>query len=450
MPPTSSEPRDGQSTAARSPALAALEVETFVLTVAAGPDAGSTFAVDRRVLVGQSPACDFKLTDPHVSRRHVALDPMGPRLRVTDLESTNGTFVNDVAIADAFLAGGERLRLGDTTLRVDRGEPSTLALTPATGFGHVVGESSEMRRLYPLCRKLAASDVPVVIEGETGTGKEVLAESLHEEGSRAEGPFVVFDCTATPANLLEAALFGHERGSFTGAVDSRKGVFEQAHGGTLFIDEIGDLDLALQSKLLRALERREIRRIGGDRWIKVDVRVLAATRRDLDREVAAGRFRDDLFFRLAVARIELPPLRRRQGDIAALTRHFWQALSGRGEVPADLLARFEAYTWPGNIRELHNTVARQLALGELADLKTTQPKEDSAASVGPPADAVDQILALDLPFIQARDRMLEEFEHRYVERALAKHGGNVTHAAAACGVARRYFQTIRSRSKPKE
>jgi DNA-binding NtrC family response regulator len=454
MAPSSSEPRDGQLTAARAPALASLEVETFVLTVTAGPDVGQrSFAVDRRVLVGQSAACDLKLSDPLVSRRHVALEPSGPRLRVTDLESTNGTFVNDVAIAEAFLSGGERLRLGDTVLRVDRGETSTLALAPATGFGHVVGQSTEMRRLYPLCRKLAASEVPVVIEGETGTGKEVLAESLHEEGSRKQGPFVVFDCTATPANLLEAALFGHERGAFTGAVDSRKGVFEQAHGGTLFIDEIGDLDLALQAKLLRALERGEIRRIGGDRWIKVEVRVLAATRRDLDREVAAGRFRDDLFFRLAVARIELPPLRRRQGDIAALTRHFWKGLGGRDEVPAELLARFEAYSWPGNVRELHNTVARHLALGELADLQTRQPTTPEASStptLGPPPDSVEGILALDLPFVQARDRMLEEFEHRYVERALAKHGGNVTHAAAACGIARRYFQTIRSRSKPEE
>jgi DNA-binding NtrC family response regulator len=182
----------------------------------------------------------------------------------------------------------------------------------------------------------------------------------------------------------------------------------------------------------------------------LNVRVLAATRRDLDREVAAGRFRDDLFFRLAIARIELPPLRRRQGDVAVLTRHFWKGLSGGDEIPPELLARFETYAWPGNVRELHNTVARRIALGELADLPTRRAAPDASPGLGPPVDSFDAILALDLPFIQARDRALEEFEHRYVERALERHDGNVTHAATACGIARRYFQTIRSRSKPKE
>jgi DNA-binding NtrC family response regulator len=310
-----------------------------------------------------------------------------------------------------------------------------------------------MRRLYPLCKKLAASDVPVVIEGETGTGKEVLAESIHESGTRANGPFVVFDCVAVPANLLEAALFGHERGAFTGAVDSKKGVFEQAAGGTLFIDEIGDLDLPLQAKLLRALERLEVRRVGGDKWIRVDVRVLAATRRDLDREVAAGRFRDDLFFRLAVARIELPPLRRRHGDVSVLATHFWKRLGGPSPIPAGLLQRFESYAWPGNVRELHNAVARQIALGELSTeigaLRSSVPPPPTPAAANATADVMEEILGRDLPFVQARDKLLDEFQRRYVERVLVQHGGNVTHAAEASGIARRYFQTIRARSQPK-
>jgi two-component system response regulator HydG len=454
MAPSSSEPRDDVRTAALAPALPSLEIATFVLTVVAGPDAGRTFPVDGRVLVGQGPACEVRLGDPHVSRRHAALEPAGSRLRVTDLESTNGTFVNGIAISDAFLVGGEQLRLGDNVLRVDRGETATLALTPAAGFGRIVGESTEMRRLYPLCRKLASSSVPVVIEGETGTGKEVLAESLHEEGARAESPFIVFDCTALPANLLEAALFGHERGAFTGAVDSKKGVFEHAHEGTLFIDEIGDLELALQAKLLRALERGEIKRLGGDRWIRVDVRILAATRRNLDREVQEGRFRDDLFFRIAVTRIELPPLRERHGDVAALARYFWERLSsGSQPLPAGFVERLEAYAWPGNVRELHNAVARRLALGELASIGALRSASSAPASVNDPlrgdADTVEQVLALDLPFVQARDRILDAFSHRYVERVLAQHDGNVTHAAAASGIARRYFQTIRAKSQPK-
>ena len=179
------------------------------------------------------------------------------------------------------------------------------------GFGRFIGRSPAVTRLYPLLRKLAAADVPLVIEGETGTGKEALAEAIHDAGGRAGRPMVVFDCTAVPASLLEAALFGHERGAFTGADTARPGIFEEADGGTLLIDEIGDLDLGLQSRLLRVIQKGEVRRIGGNRWVKVDVRIIAATRRNLDEEVLAGRFRDDLFFRLAVARVELPALRER-------------------------------------------------------------------------------------------------------------------------------------------
>lgn len=309
-----------------------------------------------------------------------------------------------------------------------------------------------MRRLYPLCARLASSNVPVILEGETGTGKEVLAESLHERGPRASGPFIVFDCTAVPASLVESELFGHERGAFTGAVTSRKGVFEQARGGTLLIDEIGDLDLALQPKLLRAIERGEIRRVGGDAWLSVDARVLAATRRDLDREVEAGRFRDDLFHRLAVGRVELPPLRERAGDVAVLARSFWQDLGGDPrELLPETLARWAAYAWPGNVRELRNAVARRLALGDLADLdakggrRTPEPTVTSAPTRS--LDAVDAVeRVLDQPFIRARDTLMEEFEQRYVERLLAAHGGDVARAAAASGIGRRYFQKIKARS----
>ena len=297
-----------------------------------------------------------------------------------------------------------------------------------------------MRRLYPLCERLAASDVPVVIEGETGTGKEVLAEAIHETGPRARGPFVVFDCTAVPPNLVEAELFGHERGAFTGAVAARKGVFEQAHGGTLLIDEIGDLDLALQPKLLRAIERSEIRRIGGTSFQRIDLRVLSATRRDLDREVEAGRFRDDLYHRLAIARVELPPLRHRHGDVELLARIFWREMGGGGaEIPRELLHRWDAYGWPGNVRELRNTVARHVALGDLAGVGRPAP-----ASVRPVAEEPED---LDLPFPQARDRALEAFETRYVARVLEQNGGDVAQAAAASGIGRRYFQKLKARTK---
>jgi DNA-binding NtrC family response regulator len=420
----------------------------FALTAVSGPDAGKSFVIDvttgGRVLLGQSPACAVRLEDETVSRRHAAFDLVDGALRLTDLGSTNGTFVNGVRALDVALTGGETIRVGGDVFRLEPGEPADVAAESETSFGRFVGASPEIRRLFPTMRRIAASDIPVVIEGETGTGKEVLAEALHEQGPRASGPFVVFDCTTVAASMMEAALFGHERGSFTGALASSPGLFEQADKGTLFIDEIGDLDLALQPKLLRAIERAEVRRIGGRQWIGVNVRVLAATRRNLDREVQAGRFRDDLFFRLAVGRIELPPLRNRRKDIALLATHFWHELGGNLAEPAsDFLARLEDYDWPGNVRELRNAIARRIALGDAPRLEKAA---GPSASV-PSADAIQSIVDLDLPFPIARDKVLALFEQTYVARVLSRHAGNVTRAAHASGVGRRYFQTIRGRHK---
>jgi DNA-binding NtrC family response regulator len=426
----------------------------FVLRVTAGPDTGLSFDIPpshpSRVLVGQSASADMSLHDREVSRRHLGLDVAEGRLRLADLGSKNGTRVNGVSVVEALLDGGERIDIGTTTLMVQRAEHATETPLPAaTGFGRTVGASPAMRKLYPLCEKLAAASVPVVIEGETGTGKEVLAESLHEMGPRAGGPFAVFDCTAVPPNLVESALFGHERGAFTGATEARRGVFEEAHGGTLLIDEIGDLDIELQAKLLRVLERSEVRRIGGKSWIRADVRVLAATRRNLDQEVAAGRFRDDLFYRLAVARIELPPLRHRTGDIGLLARTFWKRTASPGDpVPEDFIARLESYSWPGNVRELFNAVARRVALGDLGDHYAPFPGgAASAPATAPGADTIGAILAENLPFPRAREKLVEAFESRYVEDVLRRHGGNVARAAAASGIARRYFQILQARAK---
>jgi two-component system response regulator HydG len=418
-------------------------VLAFVVEVVEGPDRGLRFAFDStrpsRVLVGQSSACDVRLTDPRVSRRHAALDFTDHGLRLTDLESTNGTFAGGLRLGEAYLVGGEVVRLGETAMRLVRAiSAARVEPSGARGFGRLVGESPEMRRMYPLCDRLAKSDVPVVIEGETGTGKEVLAEALHEASPRASGPFIVFDCTAVPPSLLESALFGHEKGAFTGAVTPRRGVFEQADAGTLFLDEIGELDVSLQPKLLRAIERGEVQRIGSSRWARVDVRIIAATRRDLDRDVQAGRFRDDLFFRLAVGRIELPPLRRRHGDIAVLARLFWAAIAGEERpIPAGLIERLEDYSWPGNVRELQNAIARHVAVGELPD-----PYE---ATLDPVGDVIERVLAKDLPLPRARAELVEEFERRYVQRVLDRHGGSVSRAASASGIALRYFQLLKAR-----
>ena len=370
----------------RSPEPLASDPDRFAVVVVGGADDGKRVEVDVSragpALVGTSPVCDLRLGDRMVSRRHAALEVTDRGLRVADLGSRNGVVISGLAVTEAHLRGGETIVLGETMLHVQRLVASEAApLSRAHRFGRMVGTSVVMRRLYPLCKRLAASDVPVLIEGETGTGKEVLAEALHEESQRAAGPFRVFDCASVSPTLVESALFGHERGAFTGAATQRRGVFEQAHGGTLLIDEIGELDPSLQPKLLRVLERGEVQRVGGNAWVKVDVRVLAATRRDLDREVQAGRFRDDLFYRLAVGRIELPPLRRRKGDIAVLAQQFWRAVGGDDRpLPAAVLARFEDYAWPGNVRELRNAVATYLAVGELvaAEVKGEDPRAAAA------------------------------------------------------------------------
>jgi transcriptional regulator with GAF, ATPase, and Fis domain len=329
-----------------------------------------------------------------------------------------------------------------------------------------------------MARRLAASDIACTIEGETGTGKEQLAEAIHEMSPRARGPFVVFDCTAVPGNLMESALFGHEKGSFTGAASTRHGVFEQADGGTLFIDEIGDLDLALQPKLLRAIQRGETQRVGGSGWMKTNVRILAATRRDLDKEVQAGRFRDDLFFRLAVARIELPPLRERGGDVELLARSFWASLGPKaGPFPTEFLERYRGHPWPGNVRELLNTVVRWQALGEMGLSEglpapaMTMPPPAPSGSVSPsgtvtlpplpppplmptamsvPVDFVARLIKEDVPFSKARQLAALDFERRYVQAVLEKFGGNVTKAAQASGIGRRYFHMLLAKIENKE
>jgi DNA-binding NtrC family response regulator len=411
----------------------------YRLVVVEGPDRGKDLLLDgseaSSALVGTGPACALKLTDRSVSRRHAALQIQGMKLRISDLDSKNGIFVDGVGVYDGWLRGGETIRLGGTTLSIACEDQDTVVSLPTeTAFGPLLGSSTEMRRLYPLLHRLAGSDVPVIIEGDTGTGKEVLAEALHALGPRAAQPFVVFDCTTVPPNLLESELFGHERGAFTGASERRTGLMELAHQGTLFIDEIGDLDRELQPKLLRAIERSEFRRVGSNRVTRVDVRILAATRRDLDREVSEGRFRDDLFHRLSVGRVELPPLRRRRGDVTFLAIHFGQQLGHASAIPRDLLLRWESMHWSGNVRELRNAVARYIALGELGESAETR----SSAQGSP----FDQILALDIPLSESRRRVLDEFEQRYVERVLLRFSGNVSRAARAAGVGRRYLHKL--------
>jgi two-component system, NtrC family, response regulator HydG len=419
---------------------------TFRVTVVDGPDRGRELLIlpstPGPIRLGTSTACDLVLSDRWVSRSHCAFEWHDGRLRIGDLDSTNGTVVNAVSVISALIGGGEVVKIGQTTLSVQVEASTAGAPAPVVPaekcFGRFLGASPAIRRLYPLCSKLAQSNAPVIVSGETGSGKELLAECLHEASSRAAGSFVVFDTASVDSKAVDVALFGVEERS---PKTLRKGCFEEADGGTILIDEVGDLSLTVQAKLLRVLERGEVCHVNGDRWLPVDVRVIASTRRDLEHEVELGRFREDLFYRLAVGRLELPPLRDRDDDAALLAAHFWRQMGrGAGPVPADLLVHHERYRWPGNVRELHNLVARRLALGP--DDGTGGAR---AALPVAPAAVFDRISEMDLSLPEARARVVAEFERFYLERALARNGGSVARAAAASGIARRYFRQLKSK-----
>gem|GEM_PF-234931 len=432
------------------------------------------------LLFGSGPASVIPLEDRTVSRRHCSLELVAtcgsrpgetpdprtsgeatvPALRVVDLGSTNGTYVNGTRIDSGYASHGAQIRVGRTELLVTLTTGTASPLGEEVKFGEFVGGSTEVRKLYPYLRKVAQAALPVLVEGETGTGKEVIAEALHREGPRAKGPFVVLDCTTIPALLAESELFGHEKGAFTGASARKRGAFELADGGTIFIDEIGDLDVGLQAKLLRILDRGEYRRVGSEQLRKADVRVIAATRRNLDVQVAQGAFRDDLYHRLVAARIELPPLRSRRGDVAVLVGHFCrQEGVDPATVPGPVLAAWNAYAWPGNVRELRLAVRRWIALGEAqgawgAAETATETGRDAAETNGlarapslrPTEDFFAEILAAGLTLPEARRRVAEEFEERYVRHALERARGNVSQAARDSGVARRHFHTLKERN----
>src|SRR4051812_9296273 len=309
-------------------------IRRFRITVT---DGGSWARPAERCAIGSHPSNDLVLDDSTVSRFHCELAISGASVRVRDLGSRNGTYLGDVQLTDALVPGGTVLRLGNSEIRIDVEDGQTeLATSDRATFGALIGDSAVMREVFSQLEKIAASEATVLVEGETGTGKEGVAEAIHDASPRKDGPFIVLDCSAIPANLLESELFGHEPGAFTGATDRRIGAFEQASGGTLFLDEIGELPMELQPKLLRALESRDVRRVGGTKTIHCDLRIVAATNRDLRAEVNKGTFRADLYFRLAVVKVDLPPLRERAGDIPLLVTHLLQRLRATPAAIAEL------------------------------------------------------------------------------------------------------------------
>jgi transcriptional regulator with PAS, ATPase and Fis domain len=428
---------------AGQPTLTALRADAVELPhveLCVSPPAGRVLTVRLEVapiVLGTSPECDLVIADPRVSRRHcsVTLTERGVLLR--DLGSKNGTAVEGIPIVEAWLHAGRRATVGDSTLTLRvGGPPSLVPLSSSASFGDALGGSIPMRALFAKLERAAATTETILLLGESGTGKELLARGIHAQSPRREGPFVVLDCGAVAPSLLEAELFGYVRGAFTGADHARPGLLEQASAGTLFIDEIGELPLELQPKLLRALESRQFRRLGATKDTRFDARVVAATHRDLLGAVAAGTFREDLYYRLAVVEAMVPPLRERKEDIPLLVQRFLASQTPPrtlADLPPNAIDLLRGHSWPGNVRELRNTLARLILFPYLGEQAFTRPAERAD-------DAALRIAAL--PMREARGLVLEQFERSYVAAKLREHAGNVTRAAEAMGVSRQFVHRL--------
>jgi two-component system, NtrC family, response regulator GlrR len=401
------------------------------------------------VVVGSGADVDVAIDDPHVSSRHCELRLAAGGVQLTDLGSLNGSKVQGVAVQAAMLEPGAVITLGTTHVLFERvqptdglpsrpatasgvGDASELGLDGPSHFGDAMGSSPAMRRVFAVLHRLAPTDLTITILGETGTGKDVLARAIHGASSRAGGPFVVFDCGAAAPTLIESQLFGHQRGAFTGAHDEHQGAFERANKGTLFLDEIGELSLDLQPKLLRVIEQRRVGRLGSQAERPVDVRVVCATNRDLEQDVAEGRFRQDLYFRVNVAVVRLPPLRERRDDLVALVNRF--AGEHELQVSSEAMAILTSYEWPGNVRELRNVISSATAV---SDGKFLRPRDfilfsgGSAGAAGVPGRGRPPTLE-GLPLA---GRTLEQIEATAIRQTLKQFGGNKTKAARALGIA---------------
>ncbi len=442
------------------------------------------------IRIGSMDDNDVVISDDTVSRYHCRIAQEDTGYVLVDQRSTNGTFINKVRVREGFLKPGSIVSVGQSQFRFNAKEEEVQILPSRNDrCAGLIGGNSRMREIYSIIEKIAPTATTVVIDGETGTGKEVVAQAIHSLSPRVKNDLVVFDCGAVPPNLIESELFGHEKGSFTGAMMTRQGLFEQADGGTLFLDELGELPIDLQPKLLRVLEQREVRRVGSTKASKVDVRIIAATNRNLEDEVRAGRFRQDLFYRLSVVRLHLPSLNQRADDIPLLVQHFLEhgsynkAPGGQQRVHAianDAMAALQSYPWPGNVRELVNVIERavsfcssgQLELSDLPDYvrnakasqspirKETHTGSTRRASTysGPGASGAnptvpmnpnaptptppEELMAEGVTFKDAKERWVAAFERDYILQLLRRNTGNISHAARAADIDRKYFRKL--------
>ena len=407
-----------------------------------GKGDGQLFVGDRRrVTIGSEPGNDLVLSDPSVSRTHceITIDQRGYLLR--DLDSKNGALLDGVQILAAYMNPGSVIQLGETQLEFRHEEETKeVPLWPEDTYGRLVGPSLEMRALFAMMDRLAQQDITVLVEGESGTGKELIVQEIHAHSQRKEAPLIVFDCSAVPENLVESELFGHVKGAFTGATSDREGAFRLANGGTLFLDEMGELPREIQPKLLRVLENREIRPVGGSTSFSVDVRVIAATNRNLAEEVKKGAFREDLYFRLNVIRVEVPPLRRRKEDLQILITHFLGSAESEGpKLGGDVLAMLMNHSWPGNVRELKNFVDRFRVFAP-ADAAGAAQLLDK--SIAPNQDGEGAEFELDLPYKEAKGNLVSRFEVAYCKMLMEQHSGNVSASARAAGIHRKYLEEL--------
>ncbi|WP_224369196.1 sigma 54-interacting transcriptional regulator [Hyalangium versicolor] len=408
------------------------------LVVISGPDVGRSVSLEvGEYRIGSAASCEIALSDKTVSRQHLRLEVREDGVRAVDAGSRNGSYCEQMRFSELEVRVGAVLQVGTTEFKLVPEDSRERVVPPSTreSFGALVGDSRPMRELFTLLERLAAGDADVLVQGETGTGKELCAEAIHQQSPRRQGPFVIVDLAGVAPSLIESELFGHVKGAFTGAQADRAGAFERATGGTVFLDEVGELPLEIQPRLLRVLERRQVKRVGANEYRTVDVRIVAATHVDLEGAVKAGKFRRDLFHRLAVLRVTLPSLRERPDDIPLLVDTVLRRMKKQpGALSDQTRALLAQYPWPGNVRELRNVVEQVVNLGEEA--LPEMPADSQGPSAGTGA------AELELPFKEAKERLVEGFERDYLRSLMERCESNVSRASREAGIDRFYLRKL--------